>query len=257
MTGRVLEDRATRLFIALAAFFCVNAVLAEFIGVKIFALEDTLGVAPMQWNLFGQTGSLSFTAGTLLWPVVFVFTDVINEFYGSRGVRMISWIAVALIVYGFVFAFAAIALAPADWWVTAAQAQGVPDYQAAFAAVFGQGLWTIAGSVFAFLIGQLIDVAVFHRIRRITGEKYVWLRATGSTAVSQLVDSFVVLYIAFVLGPQKWPTSLFLAVASVNYGYKLLAALALIPLIYLMRRMITRYLGHARAAELRDAAAMP
>lgn len=257
MTGRVLEDRATRLFIALAAFFCVNAVLAEFIGVKIFALEDTLGVAPMQWNLFGQTGSLSFTAGTLLWPVVFVFTDVINEFYGSRGVRMISWIAVALIVYGFVFAFAAIALAPAGWWVTAAQAQGVPDYQAAFAAVFGQGLWTIAGSVLAFLVGQLIDVAVFHRIRRITGEKYVWLRATGSTAVSQLVDSFVVLYIAFVLGPQQWPTSLFLAVASVNYGYKMLAAFALIPLIYLMRRTITRYLGHARAAELRDEAAMP
>src|SRR5690606_9170945 len=155
---RLLDDRATRLFIALAAFFCVNAVLAEFIGVKIFALEDTLGVAPLEWNLFGQRGSLSFTAGTLLWPVVFIFTDVINEFFGRRGVRMISWIAVALIVYGFFFAFAAIALAPASWWVTAAQAQGVPDYQAAFAAIFGQGMWTIAGSVTAFLIGQLVDV---------------------------------------------------------------------------------------------------
>ncbi len=122
MTTRLLDDRATRLFIALAAFFCVNAVLAEFIGVKIFALEDTLGVAPLEWNLFGQAGSLSFTAGTLLWPVVFVFTDVINEFFGRRGVRMISWIAVALIVYGFVFAFIAISLAPAGWWVVAAQA---------------------------------------------------------------------------------------------------------------------------------------
>jgi queuosine precursor transporter len=89
---RVLDDRATRLFIALAAFFCANAVLAEFIGVKIFALEDTLGIAPLQWNLFGQTGSLSFTAGTLLWPVVFLLTDVVNEFYGRRGVRMISWL---------------------------------------------------------------------------------------------------------------------------------------------------------------------
>ena len=250
-----LGDRATRLFIALAAFFCVNAVLAEFIGVKIFALEDTLGIAPLEWNLFSQTGSLSFTAGTLLWPVVFLFTDVINEFFGRRGVRMISWIAVALvIVYGFVFAFAAIALAPAGWWVKAAEAQGVPDYQAAFAAVFGQGLWTIGGSVIAFLLGQLIDVAVFHRIRRATGEQHVWLRATGSTAVSQLVDSFVVLYIAFVLGPQHWPMSLFLAVSTVNYAYKMLAAVALIPLIYLMRRLITGYLGTARAAELRDAA---
>ena len=250
-----LADRATRLFIGLAAFFCVNAVLAEFIGVKIFALEDTLGVAPFEWDLFGQTGSLSFTAGTLLWPMVFIFTDVINEFFGRRGVRMISWIAVGLIVYGFLFAFAAISLAPAGWWVAAAQAQGVPDYQAAFSAIFGQGLWTIGGSVIAFLLGQLIDVSVFHRIRQRTGERHVWLRATGSTAVSQLVDSFVVLYIAFVIGPQHWPISLFLAVSTVNYAYKMFAAIVLIPLIYALRRAITAYLGEPRAAELREAAA--
>ncbi len=255
MSAHLLDDRATRLFVGLTAFFCVNAVLAEFIGVKIFALEDTLGIAPLQWNLFGQTGSLSFTAGTLLWPIVFVFTDVINEFYGKRGVRMVSWIAVALILYGFVFAFAAIHLAPASWWVDAAKDQGVPNYQYAFAAIFGQGLWTIAGSVVAFMLGQLIDVSVFHRIRRMTGEKHVWLRATGSTAVSQLIDSFVVLYIAFVLGPQQWPTSLFMAVSTVNYVYKMLAAIALIPLIYLMRRAIIGYLGAARAAQLRDQAA--
>ncbi len=255
MSAHLLDDRATRLFVGLTAFFCVNAVLAEFIGVKIFALEDTLGIAPLQWNLFGQTGSLSFTAGTLLWPIVFVFTDVINEFYGKRGVQMVSWIAVALILYGFMFAFAAIHLAPASWWVDAAKDQGVPNYQYAFAAIFGQGLWTIAGSVVAFMLGQLIDVSVFHRIRRMTGEKHVWLRATGSTAVSQLIDSFVVLYIAFVLGPQQWPTSLFMAVSTVNYVYKMLAAIALIPLIYLMRRAIIGYLGAARAAQLRDQAA--
>ena len=255
MITHPLDDRATRLFIALAAFFCVNAVLAEFIGVKIFALEDTLGIAPMEWNLFGQTGSLNFTAGTLLWPVVFVFTDVINEFYGKRGVRMISWIAVALILYGFAFAFSAIHLAPAGWWLDAAKDQGVPNYQYAYAAVFGQGLWSIAGSVIAFLVGQLIDVRIFHRIRRITGERLVWLRATGSTAISQLIDSFVVLYIAFVLGPQQWPTSLFMAVGTVNYAYKMLAAVALIPLIYLMRRAIIGYLGADRAAQLRSEAA--
>jgi uncharacterized integral membrane protein (TIGR00697 family) len=252
---RLLEDRATRLFIGLAAFFCVNAVLAEFIGVKIFALEDTLGIAPLQWNLFGQTGSLNFTAGTLLWPIVFIMTDTVNEYFGKRGVRMISWLAAGLIAYGFVFAFIAIHLAPASWWVTVAQGQGVPNYQDAFAAVFGQGLWTIWGSLIAFLVGQLIDVRVFHRIRRATGERQAWLRATGSTAVSQLVDSFVVLYIAFVLGPQHWPTSLFLAVGTLNYAYKMLAAIALIPLLYLMRAGINRYLGNARAAQLLQHAA--
>jgi uncharacterized integral membrane protein (TIGR00697 family) len=251
-----LNDRATRLFIGLACFFCINAMLAEFIGVKIFALEDTLGIAPLEWNLFGQSGSLNFTVGTLLWPFVFIFTDVINEFYGRRGVRFVSWLAVALIAYGFVFAFAGIAVAPAGWWVGAAQAQGVPDYQAAYAAVFGQGMWSIVGSIVAFLVGQLIDVQVFHRIRNATGERWIWLRATGSTAVSQLVDSFLVLYIAFVLGPQQWPIAQFLAIGTVNYAYKMLAALALIPLLYLMRRWITRYLGAQRAQQLRHHAAL-
>jgi len=249
------QERANRLFLVLAAFFVSNALLAEFIGVKIFALEETLGLAPFEWNLFGQSGSLNFTAGTLLWPIVFVMTDVINEFYGKRGVRFISWLAVVLIVYGFVFAYLAISLAPASWWVGVAADQGVPDYQKAFAAVFGQGMWTIGGSLVAFLVGQLIDVSVFHRIRRATGERMVWLRATGSTAVSQLVDSFIVLYIAFVLGPQQWPTSLFLAVGSLNYAYKMAAAIALIPLLYLVRRGITAYLGHGQAAQLRAAAA--
>lgn len=248
-------NRAQKLFVVLAAFFVANAVLAEFIGVKIFALEDTLGLKPFEWNLFGQSGSLNFTAGTLLWPIVFILTDTVNEYYGRRGVRFISWLAVGLILYGFAFAFAAIHLAPASWWVGVAQDQGVPDYQAAFAAVFGQGLWTIWGSVIAFLIGQLIDVGVFHRIRRATGERHVWLRATGSTAVSQFVDSFVVLYIAFVIGPQHWPMGLFLAVGTLNYAYKMSAALALIPLLYAMRRGIQAYLGQAEAARLREDAA--
>jgi uncharacterized integral membrane protein (TIGR00697 family) len=249
------EVRAQRLFVVLAAFFCVNAVLAEFIGVKIFALEDTLGVSPFEWNLFGQKGSLNFTAGTLLWPIVFIMTDTVNEYYGRKGVRFISWLAVGLILYGFLFAFAAIGLAPAGWWVGAMQSQGVPDQQKAFAAIFGQGLWTIWGSVIAFLIGQLIDVSIFHRIRRSTGPKAVWLRATGSTAISQLVDSFVVLYIAFVIGPQHWSIDLFLAVGTLNYIYKMSAALALIPLLYLARGAIHSYLGHEQALRMTEHAA--
>ncbi|MFZ9311251.1 MAG: queuosine precursor transporter [Arenimonas sp.] len=240
-------DKPQRLYVFLAAFFCVTAVLAEFIGVKIFALEATLGIAPFEWNLFGQTGSLNFTAGTLLWPIVFVMTDIVNEYFGKRGVRFISWTAVALILYGFVFAYAAIHLAPADWWIGANANQGVPDLQAAFAAIFGQGLWTIWGSVIAFGLGQLIDVSVFSRIRRFTGPRMGWLRATGSTAVSQLIDSFVVLYIAFVLGPQQWSYDLFFAVATLNYGYKMLAAVLMIPALYGVRKLIHWYLGHEHA----------
>jgi queuosine precursor transporter len=245
-----LDSRAARLFVAMAAFLVCNALIAEFVGVKIFALEPTLGLAAFNWNLFGESGSLSFTSGVLMWPFVFLMTDVINEYFGRRGVRFISWLTVAIIVYGFLAAYLTISLTPAEFWIDVNKARGVPDMQAAFANVFGQGMWTIAGSITAFLIGQLIDVAVFHRIRLLTGERWIWLRATGSTAISQLIDSFIVLYIAFVLGPQHWPIPLFLAVGSVNYGYKLLMAFLLIPLIYLTRRLIKAYLGESSAARL-------
>ncbi|MBC7983873.1 MAG: queuosine precursor transporter [Candidatus Obscuribacterales bacterium] len=249
------DQRSTRLFVVLASFFVADALIAEFVGVKIFALEKTLGLAPFNWNLFGQQGSLSFTAGVLMWPLVFVMTDIVNEYFGPRGVRFISWLAVALISYAFLAAYMAIHLAPAEWWVTVNVSQGVPSMQQAFTAIFGQGMWTIVGSIVAFLVGQLIDVSVFQAIRRATGERWVWLRATGSTWVSQLVDSFVVLYIAFVLGPQQWTTDLFLAVGTVNYAYKAAMAILMIPVIYLVRRAIRAYLGAAQADGLQRNAA--
>jgi len=255
VSASLLGSRSTRLFIFLTAFFVGNAVVAEFVGVKIFALENTLGLPPFGWNLFGQSGSLSFTAGVLIWPIVFILTDVINEYFGRRGVRLISYAAIVMISYGFLFAYASIHLAPADWWVTVNKERGVPDMQAAYNSVFGQGLWTIGGSITAFFVGQVIDVGIFHRIRQWTGERWIWLRATGSTAVSQLFDSFLVLYIAFVLGPPQWPIGLFLAVGTVNYLYKMAAAVVLSPLLYLSRRWIEQYLGREEAERLKTEAA--
>jgi queuosine precursor transporter len=253
--GHLADDRATRLFILLAGFFVTDALLAEFVGVKIFSLEQTLGIDLVQWSLFGVNGTLNFTAGVIYWPIVFVLTDLINEYYGLRGVRLVSWMAVAFIGWAFIAAYVAISLSPAPFWIDANAQLGVPDIQRAYALIFGQGMWTIAGSIIAFLIGQLIDITVFRRIRQLTGERYLWLRATGSTAVSQLFDSFIVLYIAFVIGPQQWPVTQFLAVGSVNYGYKMAAAIAMIPLLYLVHVGVRRYLGAERTEQLRHEAA--
>ena len=253
--GHPADQRSVRLFLALAGFFITDALLAEFVGVKIFSLERTLGIGDVHWNLLGASGTLSFTAGVIYWPLVFVLTDLINEYYGLRGVRLVSWLAVAFISWAFLCAYVAIGLAPAAFWVDANSALGVPDIQRAYALIFGQGMWTIAGSLVAFLVGQLVDVTIFHRIRRLTGERWMWLRATGSTAVSQLFDSFIVLYIAFVLGPQHWPVSQFLAVGTVNYGYKMLAAVLMIPVLYLVHAGVRRYLGPADTERLRQEAA--
>ena len=248
------KDKGVRLFLFLGSFFLANALVAEFIGVKIFALEDTLGWNPLNWNLFGESGSLSFTAGVLLWPVVFIMTDVINEYFGPRGVRILSYLTVAMIAYAFFMVYFAISLAPADWWVGSSAKNGVPDMQAAYSSIFGQSNWIIVASLVAFLIGQLVDALVFQKVRKQFGEKHIWLRATLSTFVSQFIDSYVVLYIAFVLGPGQWPFNRFLAIGTVNYGYKVLMAILLIPALYLMHHLIDRYLGKDKAKRLRKEA---
>src|SRR4030095_7757177 len=150
---RTIDARASRLFIILTGFFLTNALIGEFVGVKIFALEATLGSTPFNWSLFGINGTLNFTAGVLVWPFVFIMTDIINEYFGVRGVRLISWIAVVFIGYAFLAAYAAISLAPAKFWIDVNAGLGVPDVQKAYAVVFGQGLWTICGSIVAFLVG--------------------------------------------------------------------------------------------------------
>ena len=224
------------------------------------ALRSSPWRTPWAWTpgtstCSGEVGALQFSAGVLLWPVVFVITDLLNEYYGERGVRLLSYFTVALIGYAFVMIFAAIQLSPAEWWRAGSQVQGVPDNQAAFTVVFGQGLFIIVGSLLAFLVGQLTDVFVFHRIRSYTGDKKLWLRATGSTLVSQLVDSFLVLYVAFKLGPElfggvsePWPWSRILAVATVQYIFKFVMAVVLTPVIYLLHGLIDRYLAPTPAA---------
>ena len=117
-----------------------------------------------------------------------------------RAVRRISLIAVSLISYGFVAFYLAIKLPPADFYIVSGAGNNIPNMNDAFNSIFGQGMWIIVGSITAFLVSQLVDVTIFHKIKRMTGEKQVWLRATGSTLVSQLVDSFVVVFIAFKIG---------------------------------------------------------
>lgn len=249
---KVIHNKASRLFILLGGFFIANALIAEFIGVKIFSLEKSFGLAPLNMKIFGIDGlAFNLTAGVLLWPFVFVLTDTINEYYGKRGVRMLSFLAAGLITYAFLMFYFGIRLAPADFWITTKTDSGISDMNNAFRVIFGQGLWIIAGSLTAFLFGQLVDVTVFHFFKKKTGEKMIWLRATGSTLVSQFIDSFVVLFIAFYIGA-GWDISQVLAIGVVNYIYKFSMAILLTPLIYLLHIIVDKYLGEELANEMKD-----
>lgn len=250
-----MRDKSTTLFYILGSFFIANAILAEFIGVKIFSLEGWLGFDPIKLSFFGEENlSFNLTAGVLLWPVVFIMTDIINEYFGRRGVRFLSFTAAALIAYAFLMVYFSIGLNPADFWIERVTPSGTVNMDQAFNAIFGQGLWIIFGSLVAFLIGQLVDVKVFHYLRAFTGSRKIWLRATGSTLVSQFIDSFVVLLIAFYLGA-GWDLSLVLAIGVVNYIYKFLVAVFLTPSLYVLHYFIDRFLGKELSEKLIDEAA--
>lgn len=252
MIHNIVKDKSTRLFIMLGGFFIANALIAEVIGVKIFSLEKTLGFDPFSFSLLGESGlGFSLTAGVLLWPVVFIMTDIINEYYGPKGVRLLSYLTIGLIAYAFLSFSGAIALTPPGWWP--GSGKNVPDLQNAYKAVLGQSNWIIVGSLVAFFVGQVVDVLVFHRIKKVTGEKRMWLRSTGSTLVSQLIDSYIVLIIAFYIGAD-WSIAKVLAIGTVNYIYKFLMAIILTPVIYLVHNIIEKYLGHDLAAKMKDSA---
>lgn len=251
MQAPIVRNKATILFVLLSTFFVANALIAEIIGGKLFSLEQFLGLPDANFSLFGESGlSYILTCGVILWPLEFVMTDIVNEYFGLKAVKRITYITIALIAYAFIMFFVAMYLPSASFWVNANEAKGVPNMDAAFNAVFGQSLWIIIGSLIAFLVAQIVDVLTFQYIKKRTGTKMVWLRATGSTVVSQLVDSFIVLFIAFKIG-NDWSIQRVLAICLMNYSYKFIMAIVLTPLIYGMHYLIDNYLGKNIAAEMK------
>jgi uncharacterized integral membrane protein (TIGR00697 family) len=252
------QSKENKLFIILGCFLIANAILAEFIGVKIFSVEESLGLAKFDINLFGvEDLSFNMSAGVVTWPLVFIMTDIINEYYGTKGVKFLSYLASILIAFAFLVVFLSIKLVGADFWVNQTINGENVNMNNAFTGIFGQGLWIIVGSITAFLVGQVADVTIFHNIKKLTGDSKLWLRATGSTLVSQLIDSFLVIFIAFYLNPQySWSWQMVAAIGLVNYTYKFIVAILMTPVLYGVHAVIDGYLGKELSHQLmKDAAA--
>ncbi|MBI2968390.1 MAG: queuosine precursor transporter [Bacteroidetes bacterium] len=209
-------SRKELLFLVLAGFFITNAVTAELIGGKLILV-----------------GPFTMSIGIIPWPVVFLTTDLINEYFGRKGVRILSVVTALLIAYVFILLYFGIR-------VSASPVSPVDDRS--FTNVFGQSMWIITGSITAFLTSQFTDVLIFWLIRNRTGKKLLWLRATGSTAISQLIDTFIVLGIAFLL-PGKITFEEYISISLSNYTCKLIIAISITPVIYAGHILIERYLG--------------
>jgi uncharacterized integral membrane protein (TIGR00697 family) len=240
------SKRYQQLYLILSAVFLTNALVAEFAGVKIFSLEKLLGLMPAQLPFFGgQKLDFNLSVGVVIWPLVFVVSDLINEYFGREGVRKISFITAGMIAWAFVIVLAGTEVPPADFWVglnNTDPAGNSFDINYAYTSIFRAGMGIIVGSLVAFLVSQLIDAYAFHYLKKLTGSKKLWLRATGSTVISQLIDSFVILFIAFyLLG--NWSMEQVLQVGLIQYTYKVALAILLTPIIYLAHWVIDGYLG--------------
>jgi len=207
-------EKPVKLFIILNALFLTFLLMAELTGSKLF-------------QAFGFT----MTMGVIPFPVTFIITDILNEYYGRKGVRFTTLLGMIMVLLAYLVILIGL-------MIPASPESPVNDL--AFETVFANSGLIIIGSVVAYLIGQLVDIQVFHYLRIKTGNKHIWLRATGSTIVSQLIDSFVVIFIA--LG-KYLPVEQLLKISSTNFIYKLGIAILITPLLYLLHNRINRYLG--------------
>jgi uncharacterized integral membrane protein (TIGR00697 family) len=218
----VLDTRA-RLFLALTALFVTALIVGDIIGGKLFEV-----------SVFGSLYTLS--VGIIPFPITFVLTDVLNEFYGKKAARTVTWVGLGSAVFAFavIFAAGAIPFAPftrgADW-------KGITEQD--FETVFLSSQRILAASMVAYLCGQLIDIFVFHKLKAATLNRFIWLRATGSTVVSQFFDTALIQTLAWygTLETAKLP-GLILA----SYGVKVLVAIGLTPVIYVLHGFVTRVL---------------
>jgi queuosine precursor transporter len=211
-----------RLYIYLCAVFLTALLIGDTIGAKLFIVPIPLGFTTVHATL---------SVGVIWFPVTFLLTDVINEFYGSKGARFVTFL-------GFWMALAAFIIIYVARKIPAAHPPS-PVSQEAFDQVLGNANLIFIGSLTAYIIGQLIDIAVFQAAKRLTQSRHIWLRSTGSTLISQLVDTLTVTSIAFAR--TLTATQLRNTLIS-QYLVKVLFAIGLTPVIYALHAVLHRRL---------------
>ena len=206
-------DRKQQFYVWLTAFFVAALITGDFIGGKF-------------WVLFGH----NLSAGIIPFPLTFVLTDVVNEFYGPSGARRLTFVGLGAAVFVWLVITLALNLPPSPQ-------SPIPD--PVFQAAFGTSARLYVASLSAYVVGQLLDISIFRFLRGMTGHRLLWLRATGSTVLSQAIDSFTVSFV-FLAGTK--PLEFITSNAANNYVGKLIMAVLLTPLIYAIHAVFRRRL---------------
>jgi len=219
----MLDARQKLLFILMATF-CACLLVGDLTGGKLISI-----------TLLGVT--FTTTVGMIPFPVTFLLTDVINEFYGKQAARFVTFVALGVALLAYVFVYVAAAVPIADM---AKDPGWTGVREESFQNVFVGSLRMLTASLVAFLVAQLTDIAVFTALKRWSGSRLLWLRATGSTAVSQLIDTVTITIVAWV---GMMPSSEIVRIILSAYTLKVFIAVCLTPFVYASHRLIERHLG--------------
>ncbi len=225
MVSPMLElDARQKVFLYLSAVFLTALLIGDTIGSKVFTVDIPLGVAVLPATL---------SVGSMWFPITFLLTDTINEFYGSRGARFVTFLGFWMAVLSFAIIYVARKIPAASF---------SPVSHDTFDNVFGNANMIFVASMVAYLVGQIVDIAIFQYAKKMTQSKHIWLRSTGSTLVSQLIDTVLVTYIAFY---SKFTSAQLRQMATTSYIVKVMLAIGLTPVIYALHGLIHRRLGIA------------
>ena len=239
MKSVIQLSRPQKLYVVCASLFITALVVAEATAGKLFTVIEL----PFTLNIFGESfNEVIMTAGVIAFPITFIITDLLNEYYGKPGIRFVTYLGMMMIIFEFGIIQVAMSVPTSSISLVTEES---------FNNVFGISGRIIVGSLVAYLVGQLADISLFHWLRRLTNGKHLWLRATGSTFGSQFLDTLIVLSIAFY---GLWTIQTILAVTLFNYLYKFIVAILITPVIYGAHWLMDIYLGSDLSDELTQSA---
>lgn len=209
-----------------------DIIMALFVTVLVVSnVASSAKIIDLGGSLFGVP--LAFDAGTLLFPISYIFGDILTEVYGFKRSRRVIWVG-----------FFALVLASAVFWLVSVL-PGETTWQgyagdAAYAAILG-GMSSggiVLGSLAGYWSGEFSNSFVLAKMKILTNGRYLWMRTVGSTLVGELVDSLIFVAVASWFGVFPW--SLFATLALTNYLFKTGVEVLMTPVTYLAVNFLKR-----------------
>jgi len=181
------------------AYRYLDLVMAAFVAVLIISNVASTKIVAL--------GPFTFDGGTILFPLAYIFGDVLTEVYGYRRSRRVIWTGFAWLgMMAAIFTIVDRLPAAADW-----------PFQESFHSILGQTPRIVAGSLVAYWAGEFSNSFVLAKMKILTGGRWLWTRTIGSTLVGEGVDTLLFVLIAFY---GTLPSPLLLAVIASNYVFK-------------------------------------